>query len=149
MAIDQIISASIANGAVVPADLSTGGPSWDASGNFQFNSGYGSVATAYGCRAWVNFDGSTGSGNTIRASGNVSSVTRSSTGVFSIAFANAMPDANYVFTGNGIFGAGPSASLNETFQPYAFATGSIGFQCTDPTNNAFTNPLYACVAIFR
>jgi hypothetical protein len=26
-------------------------------GTFQFNSGYGSVATAYGCRAWVNFNG--------------------------------------------------------------------------------------------
>jgi hypothetical protein len=30
---------------------------FDSSGNFKFNSGYGSVATAYGCRAWVNFDG--------------------------------------------------------------------------------------------
>jgi hypothetical protein len=29
----------------------------DTSGNLQFNSGYGSVATAYGCRAWVNFNG--------------------------------------------------------------------------------------------
>jgi hypothetical protein len=29
----------------------------DSSGNLQFNSGYGSVVTAYGCRAWVNFDG--------------------------------------------------------------------------------------------
>ena len=29
----------------------------DSSGNLQFNSGYGSVATAYGCRAWVNFNG--------------------------------------------------------------------------------------------
>jgi hypothetical protein len=28
-------------------------------GNLQFNSGYGSVATAYGCRAWVNFNGTT------------------------------------------------------------------------------------------
>lgn len=26
-------------------------------GNLQFNSGFGSVATAYGCRAWVTFDG--------------------------------------------------------------------------------------------
>ncbi len=26
-------------------------------GLFQFNSGFGSVATAYGCRAWVNFNG--------------------------------------------------------------------------------------------
>ena len=29
----------------------------DSSNNLQFNSGYGSVATAYGCRAWVNFNG--------------------------------------------------------------------------------------------
>jgi hypothetical protein len=29
----------------------------DSSSNLQFNSGFGSVATAYGCRAWVNFDG--------------------------------------------------------------------------------------------
>ena len=31
---------------------------FDSSGNFKFNSGYGSVATAYGCRAWVQFNGS-------------------------------------------------------------------------------------------
>jgi hypothetical protein len=41
----------------------------DTSGNLLFNSGYGSVATAYGCRAWVNFNG-TGT-VAIRASGNV------------------------------------------------------------------------------
>ena len=34
---------------------------FDSSANFKFNSGYGSVATAYGCRAWVNFNG--GGGN--------------------------------------------------------------------------------------
>jgi hypothetical protein len=28
-----------------------------STGDLQFNSGYGSVATAFGCRAWVNFDG--------------------------------------------------------------------------------------------
>jgi hypothetical protein len=32
MPIDQIGTAGIANGAVIPADLSTGGPSWDTSG---------------------------------------------------------------------------------------------------------------------
>jgi hypothetical protein len=26
-------------------------------GDLKFNSGYGSIATAYGCRAWVNFNG--------------------------------------------------------------------------------------------
>ena len=62
-------------------------------GLLQFNSGYGSVATAYGCRAWVNFNG-TGT-VAIRASGNVSSITDGGTGVYTINFTNAMPDANY------------------------------------------------------
>lgn len=61
--------------------------------NFQFNSGYGSVATAYGCRAWVNFNG-TGT-VAIRASGNVSSITDNGTGTYTVNFTNAMPDANY------------------------------------------------------
>lgn len=66
---------------------------FDASANFKFNSGYGSVATAYGCRAWVNFDG-TGT-PAIRASGNVSSITDSGTGIYLINFTNSMPNANY------------------------------------------------------
>ena len=33
----------------------------DTSGNLLFNSGYGSAAVAYGCRAWVNFDGTAAS----------------------------------------------------------------------------------------
>lgn len=44
------------------------------------------------CRAWVNFTGSTGA---INAGFNVGSITRSSTGVYTINFTNAMPDANY------------------------------------------------------
>jgi hypothetical protein len=59
----------------------------------QFNSGYGSVATAYGCRAWVNFNG-TGT-VAIRASGNVSSITDNGTGDYTVNFTTAMPDANY------------------------------------------------------
>jgi hypothetical protein len=65
----------------------------DSSNNLQFNSGYGSVATAYGCRAWVNFNG-TGT-VAIRASGNVSSITDNGVGNYTINFTNAMPDANY------------------------------------------------------
>jgi len=65
----------------------------DSSGNLQFNSGYGSVATAFGCRAWVNFNG-TGV-VAIRASGNVSSITDNGTGTYTINLATAMPDANY------------------------------------------------------
>ena len=66
---------------------------FDASGNFAFDSGYGSAAVAYGCRAWVNFNG-TGT-VAIRASGNVSSITDNGTGDYTVNFTTAMPDANY------------------------------------------------------
>jgi len=68
------------------------------SGDFQFNNGYGSVATAYGVRAWVNFNGK----NTvsIRNSRNVSSITDQGTGLYQINFNNAMPDANYAAVGS-------------------------------------------------
>lgn len=78
----------------------------DSSGNFQFNSGYGSVATAYGCRAWANFNGTgtTGTNQTIRASGNVSSVLKNGAGDYTVNFATAMPDVNYsgVITVEGV-----------------------------------------------
>ena len=44
--------------------------------------------------AWVNFTGSTAA---IKASYNVSSVTRASTGVYTVTFTNATTDANYSF----------------------------------------------------
>jgi hypothetical protein len=64
------------------------------SGDFKMNSGYGSIATAYGCRAWVNFNG-TGTPS-IRESGNVSSITDDGTGTYTINFTTAMPDVNYI-----------------------------------------------------
>jgi hypothetical protein len=70
--------------------------SWTSSGNFAFNSGYGSAATAYGCRAWVNFNG-TGT-VAIRASGNVSSITDNGTGKYTVNFTTAMSDANYAYS---------------------------------------------------
>ncbi len=75
---------------------------FDSSGNFKFNSGYGSVATAYGCRAWVNFDGTTNTAGfcTIRGSGNVTSVADNGIGNYTINFTNAMPDVNYATVGS-------------------------------------------------
>jgi hypothetical protein len=72
-----------------------------SSSNFQFNSGYGSVATAFGCRAWVNFDGTTNTGGfcTIRGSGNVTSVADNGTGDYTVNFTTAMPDINYAVAG--------------------------------------------------
>jgi hypothetical protein len=69
----------------------------DTSGNTYINSGYGSAAVAYGCRAWVNFNGK----NTVsvRASGNVSSIGDNGTGDYTVNFSNAMPDTNYIMHG--------------------------------------------------
>jgi hypothetical protein len=72
---------------------------FDSSGNFLFNSGYGSAAVAYGCRAWVNFNGQASAA--IRGSGNVSSVTYNAAGDYTLNFTTAMPDANYA----AVFGA--------------------------------------------
>ena len=70
----------------------------DASDNLQFNSGYGSTATAYGVRAWVNFDG-TGT-LSVKASGNVSSVTDNTTGDYTVNLTTAMPDIDYAISVN-------------------------------------------------
>jgi hypothetical protein len=66
-------------------------------GSAKFETPNGS-APIYSCRAWVNFNGTTSPG-TIRASGNVSSVTRNGTGDYTVNFTTAMLDANYAPTG--------------------------------------------------
>jgi hypothetical protein len=63
--------------------------------------------TAYACRAWVNFDASSGVINII-GQGNVSTVTRNNIGDFTINFASALQDANYV-----ICGMSPSDSVTD------------------------------------
>jgi hypothetical protein len=63
--------------------------------------------TAYACRAWVNFDASSGVINII-GQGNVSTVTRNNKGDFTINFASALQDANYV-----ICGMSPSDSVTD------------------------------------
>jgi len=73
--------------------LAFGTATEDGSGNFAFNSGYGSSAVAYGCRAWVNFNG-TGT-VAIRASGNVSSITDNGSGNYTVNFTTELADANY------------------------------------------------------
>jgi hypothetical protein len=97
-------------------------------GLLQFNSGYGSVATAYGCRAWVNFNG-TGT-VAIRASGNVSSITDNGSGDYTVNFTNALPDANYSIAGAAMY---PS-SVNSHFISYGDSNGASG---TVPSTTAF------------
>jgi len=59
-------------------------------------------APLYACRAWVNFNG-TGA-VAINGSGNVSSITDNGTGNYTVNFATAVPDANYVASISGARG---------------------------------------------
>jgi hypothetical protein len=124
-----------------------------AAGLFQFNSGYGSSATAYGCRAWVNFDGTASGTISPRASGNVTSITKNATGDYTVNITTAMPDANYAtlitsssgfptnFQANIAANASQSAVVAPTTSAMRFATRNGG--------NAATDFAYLNVAIFR
>jgi hypothetical protein len=120
-------------------------------GDLQFNSGYGSAATAYGCRAWVNYNGT---GASIRGSGNVSSVTNNGTGDNTINFTNAMPDANFSWavtqqlngTGNADTGASSTARTQGTG---AWGTGFVRILTMSNSNLSQENPLVLSVQIFR
>jgi hypothetical protein len=117
--------------------------------NFQFNSGYGSVATAYGCRAWVCFNG-TGT-VAIRAGGNISSITDNGTGDYTANFTNAMPDINYAVGGNAV------GTLNSDSCGIAGFGGSTNYKSTTSirfgfyyfTANTITDRDYINLLIFR
>ena len=114
--------------------------------NLLFNSGYGSAVIGYGCRAWVNFDG-TGT-PAIRASGNVSSITDNGTGDYTVNFTTAMPDANYSVTaalgGSTILGA--DLTLLGATAP---TTSAIRIGTRGTTSGTLTDTTYVDVAIFR
>ena len=91
----------------------------DSAGLLKFNSGYGSAATAYACRAWVNFDG-TGT-IAIRASGNVSSITDNGTGNYTVNFTTALVDANYSYLAQAV----PISSVEQHADAFTPTTTSL------------------------
>ena len=121
--------------------------SFTSAGVYAFNSGYGSVAPAYGCRAWVNFNG-TGT-VAIRASGNVSSITDNGTGDYTVNFTTAMPDANY--SASGIVGVLPGATAGFTgvFDSSAVPTTSALRVYAVNASNALADYTRIFYAIFR
>jgi len=115
-------------------------------GDFKMDSGYGSVATAYGCRAWVNFDG-TGT-VAIRASGNVSSITDNGVGDYTINFTTAMPDANYSFGAICSSIAGASGWVARINSSGHVTSGSLRLTIVDPTV-AISDALIVGVIVIR
>ena len=120
----------------------------DGSGNLKFNSGYGSAATAYGCRAWVNFNG-TGT-PAIRGSGNVSSITDNGTGDYTVNFTTAMPDINYcsLATGTGQEGVSVDGYANFRDTVTNKLVGSVRVQEVLQSGSPYDTPNMN-VAIFR
>lgn len=94
---DTCVATPISGGWRVGAyQRATGAPPDGSVSPAALSGGQSGSAPAFAARAWVNFNGSTG---VIRASGNVTSVTRNGTGDYTINFTTAMPDANYCIAG--------------------------------------------------
>jgi len=114
----------------------------DTNGQMSTTNGAGSVAKAYDCRAWVNFNG-TGT-VAIRASGNVSSITDNGTGNYTVNFTTAMPDTNY--------SVGLGGNRDNT------ATTSFGMAINTVTTSSvkistftsgYADPIDVCAQVFR
>jgi hypothetical protein len=101
------------------------------------------TAPLYACRAWVNFNG-TGT-VAIRASGNVSSITDTGVGSYTVNFTTAMPDVNYCVSGAAnLFVTGANAypiSIN------TYSTSSCAIDHRE--NGTQTDTNYINVAFFR
>jgi len=94
-----------------------------------------------GAKSWVNFNGLSGASPVIRASYNVSSVTRTAVGSYTINFTNAFVDANYA--ANAI-----SADAGQTVTANAYNTTNIALKVNTPTVGDFDSQ-FISLTIFR
>jgi hypothetical protein len=115
-------------------------------------------APIYGCRAWVNFDGTRNEADTgastdganvkIRASGNVASVLRNSAGDYTINLTTAMPNANYAVMGvAGRVGASGVGTVRfpDSIDPLTTSTARI--QITRFDGVGLVAPAYVTISI--
>jgi len=143
---NQTLTLPDATGTVQVSGAAISGTTGTFSGDLSFNSGYGSAAVGYGCRAWVNFNG-TGT-PAIRGSGNVSSITDNGAGDYTVNFTTAMPDANYApaiaTQRNGV----NSAVWGSVKFDSTMAASNVRIATVDVTPTP-TDPIGVFVAIFR
>ena len=107
----------------------------------------------YKCRAWVNFNG-TGT-VAIRASGNVSSITDNGVGDYTLNFATALPDSNYVTlpaqgdnTGGSSTPYQPSFSLGSYNKTITITTSSVRLYSVNSVGGTY-DAVFNHVAVFR
>ena len=108
-------------------------------GLFATNNAYLGIA-----KAWVSFVGSTVA---INGSFNVSSVTRNTTGQYTVNFTTAMPSNTYVTTGSYTRNASTLASNTTVFGVMTTTTTTAQVSCLDTSASA-TDGTYVGVVIF-
>lgn len=102
-------------------------------------------APSYSARAWVVYNPQT---QTILSSGNVSSVTYTATGRFTVNLQTAMPDAN--FATMGLVGQNDSATGNHSLCEYsALRTSSAIGVISSTVGGTETNEPYWSLTVFR
>jgi hypothetical protein len=146
----NIVAAKIADAAVTTAKINNAAVTAAKLDGAQTGS-----APIFGCRAWVNFDGtkdttdaaSTANTNRlIRGSGNVASVLRNGVGDYTVTFTTAMPDANYAVTAAASSGANNLASVSP---PFALQSTSQIRMLVSYANTLIYDVANVHVAIFR
>lgn len=131
---DCITTADIAAGAVTDAKVNASAAIAD------------SKLSGTTCKAWVNYNGS---GASIRASYNVSSVAKNGTGDYVVNFSTAMPDANYR-TGLACNRDGSGYQIQIGFRSGGtYSTSAVQIHTSSDNNNNFVDASQVHVAIFR
>ena len=104
------------------------------------------------CRAWVNFNGTTNTGGfcTIVGSFNVSSVADNGTGIYTVNFTTAMPDANYSILGTpqalaALYGVHIYGTATN---PFVGTTTSCQIAVTNDAGSKVDSGA-VCVSVFR
>jgi len=99
-----------------------------------------------GAVAWVNFNGLSGASPVIRASYNIASVVRNSTGNYTVTFTSALVDANYCLTSLASTYAGNSPTISLSATPTASA---FTIQTMNSGSGTVADQNLVCVAVFR
>jgi len=102
-------------------------------------------------KAWVNFNGVTTT--TIRDSFNVSSVTRSAAGIYTVNFTTAMPNANYSITNSvsAIYATGSgflNINTDNSTAEVAPTTTAFTIRCGFSSSGATSDLKYINISVF-
>lgn len=108
---------------------------------FQDSSGTLAYLSDIGIKAWVNFDGTT-TPPTIKASSNITSVTKSGTGQYTVTYTTPMANTNYAVT----LGYGPSSNASHLVSHTITYTNKL-VGSVDLNSTAGDNTIYNFISV--